>query len=59
MWFDKENLPAFEKEVDAKAKAAEVVTFPLEVKDVSETLYRFKISENSNQFNNSNNSNSH
>jgi len=58
MWFDKENLPAFDKEVEAKAKTAELTSIPLE-KDMSETLYRFKISENTNQTNNSNNSNSH
>jgi len=59
LWFDKENIPAFDKEVETKAKTAELTSIPLELKDVSETLYRFKISENINQTNNSNNSNSH
>jgi len=58
-WFDKENVPAFDKEVEQKAKTANLVSYPLDVKDVSETLYRFKISEDTNQTNNSNNSNSH
>lgn len=59
MWFDKENVPAFEKEVELKAKNANLISYPLESKDISDSLYRFKISEEANQTNNSNNSNSH
>ncbi len=60
MWFDKENVPAFEKEVELKAKNSNLTSYPLESKDISDSLYRFKITnlEESNQ-NNSNNSNSH
>ncbi|CAL8122484.1 unnamed protein product [Orchesella dallaii] len=58
-WFDKDNVTAFDKEVEQKAKTANLVSYPLDVKDISESLYRFKITEESNQTKNSYNSNSH